>query len=196
LAGTVMFIFQPAEEGAPPGEEGGADLMIREGVLRSPSPAILLALHANGDHPDEVGSWETVGKLSYTPGPQYASATTWTARINGRQAHGATPHLGIDAIVTASQVVVGFQTIVSRTLSPFVPAVVTVGVFRAGDRHNIISGSAELQGTVRTFSDSVTDQIKERMREVMAGVSEAAGAGFELEFEETVPVTVNDTALA
>lgn len=196
LAGTVMFIFQPAEEGAPPGEKGGARLMIEEGVLRDPAPAILLALHANGDHPDEAGDWEQLGKLSFTPGPQYASATTWRARIIGRQAHGATPHLGVDAIVTAAQVVTSLQTIVSRTLTPFAPAVVTVGVFRAGDRHNIISGTAELEGTVRTFDDSVTAAIKARMREIMQGVTSAAGATFELEFEETIPVTANDTALA
>ena len=196
LAGTVMFIFQPAEEGAPPGEKGGAPLMIEEGVLRDPAPVILLALHTNGDHPDEVGDWEQLGKLSFTPGPQYASATTWRARIIGRQAHGATPHLGVDAIVTASQVVTGLQTIVSRTLTPFAPAVVTVGVFRAGDRHNIVSGTAELQGTVRTFDDAITGAIKARMREIMQGVTAAAGASFELEFEETIPVTANDTALA
>lgn len=196
LAGTVLFIFQPAEEGAPPGEKGGASLMIEEGVLEDPSPAVLLALHTNGDHPDEVGDWEQLGKLSFTPGPQYASATSWRARIVGRQAHGATPHLGVDAIVTAAEVVTGLQTIVSRTLTPFVPAVVTVGVFRAGDRSNIIAGSAELAGTVRTFDDSVTATIKARMHAIMAGVTAAAGATFELEFEETIPVTANDSALA
>lgn len=196
LAGTVMFIFQPAEEGAPPGEKGGARLMVEEGVLRDPAPAILLALHTNGDHPDEVGDWEQLGKLAYTPGPQYASATTWRARVIGRQAHGATPQLGVDALVTAAQVVTGLQTIVSRTLTPFAPAVVTVGVFRAGDRHNIVAGTAELAGTVRTFDDSVTATIKRRIREIMHGVTSAAGATFELEFEETNPVTANDTALA
>src|SRR5690606_33683571 len=196
LAGTVLFIFQPAEEGAPDGEKGGAPLMIEEGVLRDPSPAILLALHANGDHPDEAGDWEQVGKAAFTPRAQYASATSWRARVIGRQAHGATPHLGVDAIVTTAQVVTGFQTIISRTVTPFAPAVVTVGVFRAGDRHNIISGTAELAGTVRTFDDTVTATIKERMRTIMAGVTAAAGATFELEFDETVPVTANDTALA
>ena len=196
VAGTVVFIFQPAEEGAPPGEEGGALLMIKEGVLRDPPPAIFLALHTNGDPPEEVGDWEELGKLSYTPGPQLASATTWRARIIGRQTHGATPQLGIDAIVIGAQVVTSLQTIVSRTLAPFDPAVVTVGVFRAGDRHNIIAGFAELEGTVRTFDDSVTAVIKGRMRETIQGVTAAAGATFELEFEETIPVTTNDTSLA
>jgi amidohydrolase len=196
LAGTVVFIFQPAEEGPPQGEEGGAKMMVKEGVLRDPAPQIVLALHANGDPPDEVGDWEQVGKLSYTPGPQYASATSWRARVIGRQAHGATPHLGVDAIVTASEVVGALQTIRSRTLSPFVTNVVTVGVFRAGDRGNIIAGTAELQGTIRTFDDSVTAQIKGRMQEIFAGVTSAAGARFELEFDESYPVTVNDTTLA
>jgi amidohydrolase len=196
VAGTVVFIFQPAEEGAPPGEEGGAKLMVEEGVLKDPLPQVILALHANGDPPEEVGDWEQVGKLAYTPGPQYAAATAWRAMVIGRQAHGATPQLGVDAIVTASQVVTALQTIKSRNLSPFVPNVVTVGVFRAGDRSNIVAGTAELQGTIRTFDDSVTGQIKRRMEAIFAGVTAAHGASFELEFGETNPVTANDTALS
>ncbi|HEX2249933.1 MAG TPA: amidohydrolase [Gemmatimonadales bacterium] len=196
LPGTVVFYFQPAEEGAPPGEQGGAKLMIAEGALRDPKPQVILALHANGDPPDEAGDWEQVGKISYTPGPQYAASTSWRARVIGRQAHGATPHLGIDAIVTASQIVDLLQTIRSRTLSPFEPAVVTVGVFQAGDRRNIIAGEAHLEGTVRTFHDSITTLIKDRMRGIFAGVTAGAGAKHELTFEETIPVTVNDTALA
>jgi amidohydrolase len=196
LPGSVVFYFQPAEEGPPRGEEGGARLMIAEGVLRDPKPDFIFALHANGDPPDEAGDWERVGKISYTPGPQYAAATSWSARVIGRQAHGATPHLGVDAIVTASQVVNALQTIRSRTLSPFEPAVVTVGVFQAGDRRNIIAGEAYLEGTVRTFNDSATALIKARMQEIFAGEAAAAGAKFELTFEETIPVTANDTMLA
>jgi amidohydrolase len=196
LPGTVVWYFQPAEEGPPPGEEGGAKLMIAEGVLRDPKPEVILALHANGDPPDEAGEWERVGRISYTPGPQYAAATRWRARVIGRQAHGATPHLGIDAIVIASQIVSGLQTIRSRTLSPFEPAVVTVGVFQAGDRNNIIAGEAHLEGTVRTFNDSTTSLIKSRMRQIFAGESAAGSARFELTFDDATPVTVNDTALA
>lgn len=170
--------------------------MIEEGALRNPKPQVMLALHANGDPPDEAGDWEQVGRLSYTPGPQYAASTSWRARVVGRQAHGATPHLGIDAVVTASQIVNLLQTIRSRTLSPFEPAVVTVGVFQAGDRRNIIAGEAHLEGTVRTFSDSITALIKSRMREIFTGVTTGAGAKYELTFDETIPVTVNDTALA
>jgi amidohydrolase len=196
LPGSVVFYFQPAEEGPPVGEEGGAKLMIAEGVLRNPKPDFIFSFHANGDPPDEVGDWERVGKISYTPGPQYAASTAWRARVIGRQAHGATPHLGVDAIVTASQIVNGLQTIRSRTLSPLEPAVVTVGVFQAGDRRNIIAGEAYLEGTVRTFNDSTTALIKARMREIFQGETAAAGAKFELTFEETIPVTVNDTLLA
>jgi amidohydrolase len=196
LPGTVVFYFQPAEEGPPVGEQGGAKLMIAEGVLRDPKPDFLFAFHANGDPPDEVGDWEQVGKISYTPGAQYAASTAWRARVVGRQAHGASPHLGIDAIVTASQIVNALQTIRSRTLSPLEPAVVTVGVFQSGDRRNIIAGEAHLEGTVRTFNDSTTNLIKARMREIFTGVTGAAGARFELDFEETIPVTVNDTMLA
>ncbi len=196
LPGTVVLYFQPAEEGPPEGEQGGAKLMVAEGVLRNPKPDVIFALHANGDPPDEAGDWERVGRISYTPGPQYAAATRWRARVIGRQAHGASPHLGIDAIVTASQIISGLQTIRSRTLSPFEPAVVTVGVFQAGDRNNIIAGEAQLQGTVRTFNDSITALIKTRMREIFAGTAAAAGARFELTFDDAIPVTVNDTALA
>jgi amidohydrolase len=196
LPGTVVMYFQPAEEGPPPGERGGAELMIAEGVLRDPKPSVILALHANGDPPDEAGDWERVGKISYTPGPQYAASTRWRARVIGRQAHGATPHLGVDAIVTASQIVSGLQTIRSRTLSPLEPSVVTVGVFQAGDRNNIIAGEARLEGTVRTFNDSTTSVIVRRMQQIFSGVTAAAGARFELTFDDATPVTVNDTALA
>lgn len=196
LAGTVVFIFQPAEEGAPVGEEGGAELMVKEGVLTRWKPEIMLALHTNGDPPDAAGDHEVVGHVSYTPGPQYASATSWRARVVGRQAHGAMPNVGIDAIVTASQVVTALQTIVSRTVPPLTPAVVTVGTIHGGDRNNIIAGSVELSGTIRTFDDSVTALIRERMKAILAGITEAAGATYELEFTGWVPVTVNDSALA
>lgn len=196
LAGTVVFVFQPAEEGAPVGEEGGAELMVKEGFLATYQPDIMLALHANGDAPDEFGDFERVGIVSWTPGPQYASSTTWRATVTGRQAHGARPHLGVDAIVTASQVVLALQTIVSRTIPPLDDAVVTVGVFRGGDRNNIVAGSVEMAGTIRTFDDSLTARIRRRMQEIFAGITSAAGASYTLEFTGWNPVTANDTTLA
>ena len=164
LAGTVVFIFQPAEEGAPVGEEGGAELMVKEGVLSRWRPDVMLAFHTNGDAPGELGDFERLGVISYTPGPQYASSTTWQAKVIGRQAHGASPHLAVDAIVTASQVVMALQTIVSRTVPPLDDAVVTVGVLRAGERHNIVAGSAESRRhdpDVRRFIDCDDSQPDE-----------------------------------
>jgi amidohydrolase len=196
LAGTVVFIFQPAEEGVPPGEQGGARLMVEEGALRDPRPDLILAFHANGSPPDAPGGYQRLGRVSYTPGPAMAAATKWTARVIGRQAHGSTPELSIDAAVTASEIVVALQTIHSRTLSPFAPSVITVGVMRGGDRNNIIPGEMYMEGTIRTFDDSVQDVIERRMREIFDGITRSAGAGFSLEFDRSHPVTVNDTLLA
>jgi amidohydrolase len=195
LAGTVVFIFQPAEEGLPPGETGGAKLMVAEGALANPRPDLILAFHADGD-PPEAGRDMELGRVSYTPGPTMASATKFTARVVGRQAHGSTPHLGVDAIVTASQVVLALQTIRSRNLSPFTPSVVTVGVMRGGDRNNIVAGEMLLEGTIRTFSAAAQDSVEQRMREIFDGITRSAGATFSLEFDRSHPVTVNDSVLA
>lgn len=195
LAGTVLFIFQPAEEGAPPGETGGAKQMLAEGAFGDPRPAMIFAFHANGSPPGAAGVDEQLGHVSFAAGPAMASSTKWTAKIIGRQAHGASPHLGIDAIVTASQVILALQTIRSRNLSPFSPNVVTVGVLRAGDRQNIVAGEAYMEGTIRAFDDSVFATIERRMREIFDGTTKAAGASFTLDFEEPYPVVINDTGL-
>jgi amidohydrolase len=196
LPGTVVFIFQPAEEGVPPGERGGASVMVEEGALANPRPDLILAFHTNGDPPDEEGDDELLGRVAYTPGPAMAAATKWIARVIGRQAHGATPHLGVDAIVTASQIVTALQTIRARSLPPLSPNVITVGVFRAGDRNNIVAGEAYLEGTVRSFNDSTQDAIESRMRQIFTGITQSAGATFTLEFDRSHPVTVNDSVLA
>jgi len=195
LAGTVVFVFQPAEEGPPPGEPGGAALMVEEGVLRDYRPEIMLALHTNGSSPDDAGDNERTGTVGWRAGPFAASSSAWRARIIGRQSHGASPHVGIDAIVTAAQVVTALQTIRSRTVDPTEPAVVTVGILRAGDRNNVVAGVAELAGTVRTFDDSLTTVIRERMTAIFDGVTKAAGATYELDFYHWNPVTANDSAL-
>jgi amidohydrolase len=195
LAGTVVFVFQPAEEGPPPGEQGGASLMVEEGVLRDYRPEVMLALHTNGSPPDDAGDNERTGTVGWRAGPFAASSSAWRARIIGRQSHGASPHVGIDAIVTAAQVVQALQTIRSRTVVPTEPAVVTVGILRAGDRNNVVAGVAELAGTVRTFDDSLTTVIRERMTAIFDGVTKAAGASYELDFYHWNPVTANDAAL-
>ena len=195
LRGTVMFIFQPAEEGPPPGEAGGAGLMVEEGVFKDLKPAAIVAFHANGDPPDADGDDERLGRVAYSVGPAMAAATRWSARVLGRQAHGSTPHLSVDAAVTAAQIVLALQTIRSRTLSPFSDNVVTVGIIRGGDRNNIIPGEMVLEGTIRTFNNDDLDTIERRMREIFDGITRSAGATFALEFDRSHPMTVNDTTL-
>ena len=195
LPGTVMFIFQPAEEGVPAGENGGAKMMVEEGIFAERKPDAVIAFHANGDPPDEEGEHEMLGRVSYTPGPAYAAATRWQATVKGRPAHGASPHIGVDPIVTASEIVMALQTIRSRVLSPMSQNVLTVGVFRGGERHNIIPETVELGGTIRTFDDATLATIEQRMRDIFDGVTKAAHASFELSFDHTHPLTSNDEAL-
>src|SRR5918995_6411064 len=195
LRGTVMFIFQPAEEGVPPGERGGAKMMVEEGVFSNPKPAGGLGLHIDGSPPDAEGDDERLGRAAYTSGPAMAASTRWKAVIKGRQAHGSTPHLSVDPVVIASQVVMALQAIRSRHLDPRTPSVLTVAMIHGGERHNIIPAEVELAGTIRTFEKSVQDTVETRMREIFAGITKASRAEFTLEFDRSHPVTVNDTLL-
>ncbi len=187
IPGTVKFIFQPAEEGPPPGEEGGADLMVKEGVLENPRPSAIFGLHA-------LASMD-VGVLGYSPGPALAAVDHFKIRIAGQQAHGAYPHLGVDPIVMASQAIMAFQTIRSRNLSPLEPSVVTVGLVKAGTRFNIIPADVWMEGTVRTYNPEVRDTIERRMAEILAGITAAGGGTYELEYERGSPATINDLEL-
>ena len=187
LPGTVVFVFQPAEEGPPPDEEGGASLMLEEGVFDDPRPEAVFGLHASA-HVD-------VGKIVYTPGGALAAVDHFRATIHGRQAHGAAPHLSIDPVVMAAQVVTALQTIRSRTLSPLVPSVVTVGMIRGGTRFNIIPGEVLLEGTVRTYDPDVQDIVERRMGEILDGITRAGGGSFALDYTRVTPVTINDRAL-
>ncbi|HET6228731.1 MAG TPA: amidohydrolase [Longimicrobiaceae bacterium] len=188
LPGTVVFLFQPAEEGSPPGEEGGAKLMLAEGAFNGVRPSAVFGLHTFAQM--------EVGKVGYTPGPAMAASDKFMITIHGRQAHGASPQLSIDPVVTAAQAILALQTIRSRNLSPFEPSVVTVGMVRAGERFNIIPADAHLEGTVRTFDPAVQDTVEHRIREILDGITHAAGATYEMEYQRTTPVTVNDRALA
>lgn len=188
LPGTVKFIFQPAEEGPPPGEEGGARLMVREGVLENPRPTAIFGLHAFSEM--------EAGKVGYTVGPALAAVDHFKIDIRGKQAHGAAPHESVDPIVTAAQAVLALQTIRSRSLPPLEPSVVTVGIIRGGERFNIIPMSVHLEGTVRTYSPVVRDAVERRMNEILAGITAAAGASYELIYDRGTPATVNDSALA
>jgi len=189
IPGTVKFIFQPAEEGAPAGEEGGAGLMIREGVLADPVPGAIFGLHVWPD---------TVGTISYKPGPFMAGADQLNIVIKGRQTHGALPWGGVDPIVVASQVVLGLQTIASRQIDlTRVPAIITVGSIHGGNRGNIIPDSVVMQGTVRTFDEAMRADIKERIRRTATSIAQSAGATATVDFGAGTggPVTYNDPAL-
>jgi len=189
LPGTVIFVFQPAEEGPPVGEEGGAALMLKEGLFPPGlEPVAMFALHSD---PSLL-----VGDLSYTPGPAMAAAQSFRANLIGRTAHGAAPEQSVDPVVMAAQAVLALQTIRSRNLSPFTPSVVTVGIIRGGERRNIIPEKVELHGTIRTFSPAVLDTVKRRMQEILDGVALSAGGRAELMFDESYPVLVNDTTLS
>lgn len=188
IAGTVLFVFQPAEEGSPPGEQGGARLMLDEGVFRDVRPEAILGLHTFAHMP--------VGQVGYTPGPAMAAADRFIIRIKGRQSHGASPHLSIDPIVMASQAVMSLQTIRSRNLSPFEPSVLTIGLIRGGERNNIIPEQVEMHGTVRTFDPRVQEEVERRMREILDGVTRAGGGTYELQYEKQTPVTVNNPELS
>jgi amidohydrolase len=189
LAGTVKFIFQPAEEGAPKGEEGGAGLMIQQGVLTNPDVDAIFGLH--------VSQGDPVGQASYRPRGAMASAERFEIRVQGRQTHGAQPWAGVDPIVVGAHIVTALQTIVSRQLElTRAPAVVTVGTFHAGVRNNIVPDSAQLSGTIRTFDPAMRDAIHEKLVRTATSVAESMGATAEVEIDPGVPVTFNDPGLA
>lgn len=185
LRGTVVFIFQPAEEGVPAGETGGASLMVKEGALQNPRPEAIFALHTYA----EMG----VGDLGYYEGPALSASDTWEVKITGRQSHGARPELSIDPIVTAAEFVQALQTIRSRTFAGSEPAVVTVGTIHGGTRHNIIPADVTLSGTIRTFRAEASQLAEKRLREILKGVTEAAGAtGEVVRYVRGAPATIND----
>lgn len=187
LPGTVLFIFQPAEEGPPPGEEGGAALMLDEGVFDTLRPEAIFGLHARASL--------DVGGIEYTPGGALAAVDQFRITIRGEQAHGAAPHLGIDPVVMAAQTITALQTIRSRNLSPLAPSVVTVGIVRGGTRFNIIPATVHLEGTVRTYDPDVQDTVERRMREIVDGITRAGGGSFDLEYDRITPVVINDRDL-
>ncbi len=188
IAGSVKFIFQPAEELPPAGEEGGAKLMIAEGALENPAPDAIFGLH--------VTSMLPTGVIGYRSGPAMASADSFRITVAGRQTHGAMPWRGVDPIVTAAQIVLGLQTIVSRQVDlTREPVVVTVGAIKGGVRENIIPDSVELRGTIRTFDEEMRDDVHARVKDTAEHIARAARAGCEVCIAKNYPVTVNDAEL-
>jgi amidohydrolase len=187
LPGTVLFIFQPAEEGAPEGEEGGAALMLKEGAFKEPRPEVIFGLHSLPDY--------AVGKIAYTSGPTNATTSTFTATLTGKSAHAAWPNLSVDPVVMAAQAILAIQTIRARNLSPLEPSVITVSQIHGGIRNNIIPDDVRLDGTVRTFSDKVQDDVERRMREILDGVARAAGGSYRLDYRRGHSVNISDPTL-
>ena len=188
LSGAVKFIFQPAEEGPPRGEEGGAALMIKEGALENPKPNAIFGLH--------VSAMLQTGTIGYRAGPMMASADIFRIKVKGRQTHGSAPWAGIDPIVTASQIVLGLQTIVSRQVNiTSEPAVVTIGSIHGGNRFNIIPDEVELVGTIRTFNEAMRDDIHKRVKTTAEMIAASQGATAQVEIEKPYAVTINDEEL-
>lgn len=189
IPGTVKFIFQPAEEGAPDAERpAGAALMVQEGVMRNPTVDAVFGLHV----------WANVetGHVTYRSGPFLAASDTFEIVVTGRQTHGSQPWRGVDPIVAGAQIVNALQTIVSRNVNiTELPAVVTVGQFQAGVRNNIIPETARLVGTIRTFRDDVQADVHARVTRIAESVAAAAGATAQVTITKYVPVTANDPAL-
>jgi amidohydrolase len=188
LKGTVKFIFQPAEEGAPAGEEGGAKLMVKEGVLENPKVDVIFGAH--------IQSISPLGRITYKPAGLMAASDWFKIKVYGKQAHGSAPWGGIDPIVVSAQIINSLQTIVSRSVNlTQEPAVVTVGRINAGIRENIIPEYAEMAGTIRTLDTKMQDEIHEKMRVMVTKVAESMGARAEIEIQKMTPVTYNDPAL-
>ena len=190
LPGMVKFIFQPAEEGPPFGEEGGAQLMVKEGVLENPKVDAIFGLHINSQEP--------VGNIGYRPGGTYASVNDMKIIVKGRQSHGAAPWYSVDPIVVAAQIINSLQTVVSRNVNVTEnAAVVTIGSIHGGNRSNIIPETVEMLGTLRALTESDEKLLIDRVKKIVTKTAEAAGAEAEVKvpFSMRYPVTYNDPAL-
>jgi len=187
LPGTVKFIFQPAEEGAPEGEEGGAPLMIKEGALENPKVDAIFGLHVVP---------MPAGTIAYRSGALMAAVDSFKIVVTGKQTHGGQPQNGIDPIVVASQIVMGVQTIVSRQINVVTsPTVVSIGQIHGGERWNIIPGKVEMTGTIRTLDKAVRAQVGEKLKKTAQSIAEAAGAKAEVTIVNLTPVCYNNLAL-
>lgn len=188
LNGTIKFIFQPAEEGPPSGEKGGAELMIREGVLENPKVDVMFGLHINAQTP--------VGQIKYREQGMMAASDWFTIKIQGKQSHGAQPWLGIDPVVIGAQVINGLQTIISRqTELTKNAAVISTTIFSGGVRENIIPEEAMLAGTIRTLDKKMRQDIHARIIQTATHIAEASGAKAEVSFSEKTTVVYNDPIL-
>lgn len=188
IAGTVKFIFQPAEEGPPGDEEGGAPLMIKEGVMDDPKVDVIFGLHINSATP--------VGEIKYKPGAEMAASDWFTIKVKGKQSHGSQPWAGVDPVVIAAQIIQGLQTIVSRQQNlTRAPVVITVGKIHSGVRSNIIPEELVMEGTIRTLDEDMHKDVHERIRHTANHIAAAGGAIAEVTIDTKTKVTYNDPGL-
>jgi amidohydrolase len=188
LPGTVVFLFQPAEEGPPEGEEGGAPLMMKEGALENPKVQAIYGLH--------MDPTLNIGQIGWSVGAIYASSDTFVIEVQGKRTHGAYPHMGLDPIPVAAEMVQALQLIVSRQIDALKPKVLTIGEIHGGNRFNIIADQVVLRGTMRTLEDSVRTDLKARLARTVKAVAEAHGTTASLRFtDDGNGPTVNDTAI-
>ena len=188
LRGTVKFIFQPAEEGVPPGEDGGAWMMVREGALKDPDAEVIFGLHINAQ--------TDVGKITYKPGGTMAAAQRFVIKVKGKQTHGSRPWGGVDPIVISAQIINGLQSLISRdTELTNEAAVVSVGLIRGGVRNNIIPEEVEMIGTIRTLDYDMQKKLNEMMKFRVMSIAESYGGKAEIEIQNGIPITYNDPEL-
>ena len=188
IKGSIKFIFQPAEEGPPPGEEGGAKLMIKEGVLENPKVDAIFGLHINSQTP--------VGTIKYKTGGIMASVERFVINVRGKQTHGSQPWSGVDPILISAKIIDGLQTIISREAElTNEAAVITVGKITSGTRFNIIPESSEMIGTVRTLDPKMREMIEKRMKDMIEGIAKAYGGEASIIFQNNTSITYNDEAL-
>lgn len=188
ISGTVKFIFQPAEEGPPAGEEGGAGLMVKEAVMDDPKVDVIFGMH--------IESWIPAGDIQYKPGAFMASADLFTIKVTGKSSHGSQPWLGVDPISISAQIIEGFQHIVSRQMElTKAPVVITVGKINSGVRFNIIPEEAFMEGTLRTLDSKMRLDVMERMKLTATKIAEASNATAEINFFEKTLVTYNNPEL-
>jgi amidohydrolase len=187
LPGTVVFVFQPAEEGPPAGEKGGAELMLEEGLFSKAKPDAVFGMHSYGTL--------DVGQIRYALGATAASDANFRVDFHGKQSHAAFPQESIDPVIMAAQAVIDLQTIRTRNLAPSDPAVLSVTMVHTGVRVNIIPDQAELGGTIRTFDDTVEQKIERRMSEIVQSIAQGNGGSATLHFYDRLPVLMSDPAL-
>jgi len=188
LKGTVKFVFQPAEEGAPQGEEGGAALMVKEGVMDNPKVDVMFGMH--------IESNIEVGTIEYKPGAFMAAADFFTIRVKGKASHGSQPWLGVDPITASAQIISGLQNIVSRESElTKAPVVITVGKIQGGVRNNIISEECIMLGTIRTLDSAMQKDVHRKFRHTIQNIGEAAGVQTDVEIDTKTLVTYNDPPL-